>query len=297
MGRDASIRRIGDRVSPGLQGAAMGVGGQSGPVVVAGAGDVGGRLAARLAGQGTDVLALRRRPPSAAPNGVRSLAVDLVTGEGLQALPRQAAALVFCAAPDQRDETAYRALYVDGLARLMATCEAPRVLLVSSTAVYGEHRGEWVDENTPAMPVAFNGRVLRQAERLLEGRTGASTLRLSGLYGPGRTSLIRRALTGDPGSRRWGNRIHVQDAADALAHLLALEEPSPLYLGSDDRPALDTEVLAWLRETAGQLPVAAPTDGPTQGRRIRNAALRATGWQPAFPDYRAGYRPLLGPGV
>lgn len=271
--------------------------GQAGPVVVAGAGDVGGRLAARLAGEGTQVLALRRNPPAQAPDGVRALAVDLVSGRGLAALPRQAAALVFCAAPDQRDETAYRALYVDGLARLMAACEAPRIVFVSSTAVYGEHRGEWVDEQTPASPVAFNGRVLRQAERLLDGRAGAITLRLSGLYGPGRTSLIRRALTGDPGSRRWGNRIHVQDAAGALAHLLALENPAPLYLGSDDLPALDNDVLAWLRETAGQLPVEAPAEGPTQGRRVRNAALRATGWQPVYPDYRAGYRPLLGSGV
>ena len=271
--------------------------GQAGPVVVAGAGDVGGRLAARLAGEGTQVLALRRSPPAGTPDGVRALAVDLVSGQGLAALPRQAAALVFCAAPDQRDETAYRALYVDGLARLMAACEAPRIVFVSSTAVYGEHRGEWVDEQTPASPVAFNGRVLRQAERLLDGRAGASTLRLSGIYGPGRTSLIRRALTGDPGSRRWGNRIHVKDAAGALAHLLALANPAPLYLGSDDLPALDTDVLAWLRETAGQLPVAAPSEGPTQGRRVRNALLRATGWQPVYPDYRAGYRPLLGPGV
>ncbi len=273
-----------------------GISGQ-GPVVVAGAGDVGGRLAARLAAEGTEVLALRRRPRETSPDGVRGLQVDLVSGEGLSALPRQAAALVFCAAPDQRDETAYHALYVDGLARLLATCDAARVLFVSSTAVYGEHRGEWVDENTAAQPVAFNGRVLRQAERLLEGRAGASCLRLSGLYGPGRTSLIRRALTGDPGSRRWGNRIHVEDAAAALAHLLALDAPAPLYLGSDDHPALDTDVLAWLRETAGQLPVAAPTHGPTQGRRVRNAALRATGWALAYPDYQAGYRPLLGPGV
>ena len=90
---------------------------------------------------------------------------DLASGAGLSTLPRAATALVFCAAPDQRDETAYHALYVDGLSRLMATCEAPRIVFVSSTAVYGEHRGEWVDEVMPAAPVAFNGRVLRQAER------------------------------------------------------------------------------------------------------------------------------------
>lgn len=275
----------------------MAGGDRAGAVVVAGAGDVGGRLAAGLARDGVEVLALRRRPPDAVPERVRALRVDLASGDGLSALPRQARALVFCAAPDQREETAYHALYVDGLSRLLAACEAPRVIFVSSTAVYGEHRGEWVDELTPARPVAFNGRVLRQAERLLEGRAGATCLRLSGLYGPGRTSLIRRAITGDPGTRRWGNRIHVQDAAAALAHLLALEAPAPLYLGSDDLPALDTEVLAWLRERAGQLPVEAPSQGPTLGRRVRNAGLRASGWTPAFPDYRAGYGPLLGPGV
>ncbi|WP_034222217.1 NAD-dependent epimerase/dehydratase family protein [Arenimonas donghaensis] len=268
-----------------------------GPVVVAGAGDVGGRLAACLARDGVEVLALRRRPPQGLADGVTGIQADLATGAGLSALPRQPSALVFCAAPDQRDETAYRALYVDGLSRLLAACDAPRVVFVSSTAVYGEHRGEWVDESTPANPVAFNGRVLRQAERLLEGRRGATCLRLSGLYGPGRTSLLRRAFTGEPGSRRWGNRIHVQDAATALAHLLALPAPAPLYLGSDNLPALDTEVLAWLREQAGQLPVAAPSQGPVQGRRVRNEALRATGWTPAFPDYRAGYGPLIGPGV
>lgn len=275
----------------------MAGGDRAGAVVVAGAGDVGGRLAARLARDGLEVLALRRRPPDAVPDGVRALRVDLASGDGLSALPRQARALVFCAAPDQREETAYHALYVDGLSRLLAACEAPRVIFVSSTAVYGEHRGEWVDEQTSARPVAFNGRVLRQAERLLEGRAGASCLRLSGLYGPGRTSLIRRAITGDPGTRRWGNRIHVEDATAALAHLLALQAPAPLYLGSDDLPALDTEVLAWLRERAGQRPVESPSQGPTLGRRVRNAALRASGWTPAFPDYRAGYGPLLGPGV
>lgn len=268
-----------------------------GPVVVAGAGDVGGRLAARLARDGVEVLALRRRPPQDLAPGVQGIQADLATGEGLSGLPRQPAALVFCAAPDQRDETAYRALYVDGLSRLLATCDPPRVVFVSSTAVYGEHRGEWVDESTPANPVAFNGRVLRQAERLLDGRAGATCLRLSGIYGPGRTSMLRRAFTGEPGSRRWGNRIRVEDAAAALVHLLALAAPAPLYLGSDSLPALDTEVLAWIREQVGQLPVPAPSDGPVQGRRVRNEALRASGWSPVFPDYRAGYGPLIGPGV
>ncbi len=263
-----------------------------GPVLVAGAGDVGGRLARLLADAGTEVITLRRREADAGP-GIRALRADLAGGDGLQALPRACAALVFCAAPDAREEAAYRRLYIDGLSRLLAATEAPRVLLTSSTAVYAEDAGEWVDETTPARPPAFNGRVLLEAEALLSTRPGGVALRLTGLYGPGREWLLRRARAGEPGARRWGNRIHVQDAAGALAHLLALDAPAPLYLGSDDLPALECEVLAWVRACEGLEAAPAPPAGPETGRRVRNQRLRASGWAPAFTDYRAGYGPLL----
>lgn len=267
-----------------------------GPVVIAGAGDVGGRLARRLADAGTEVITLRRREAEAGP-GIRAQRADLASGEGLRALPRACAAIVFCAAPDAREEAAYRALYLDGLARLLDAADAPRVLLTTSTAVYGEDAGEWVDEATPARPTAFNGHVLREAETRLATRPGGVALRLAGLYGPGREWLLRRARAGEPGARRWGNRIHVQDAADALAHLLALPDPAPLYLGSDDLPTLEHEVLAWLRAREGLPAVPAPAGGSETGRRVSNARLRASGWVPSFPDYRAGYGPLLRSGV
>lgn len=266
-----------------------------GPLLVAGAGDVGQRLARRLAGAGHEVIALRRSESVAAP-GIRPLRADLATGEGLARLPRMLGALVFCAAPDRRDEAAYRALYLDGLRRLLDASDAARVVFVSSTAVYAEDAGEWVDETTPPRPPAFNGQVLLETEAALAGHPGGIALRLSGLYGPGRESLLRRARAGEPGGNRWGNRIHVEDAAAALAHLLELDAPAPLYLGNDDRPARDAEVLAWVRASEG-LPAVAPLPGPDAGRRVSNTRLRATGWAPAFPDYRAGYGPLLAPGV
>ena len=144
-------------------------------LVIAGAGDVGGRLALRRAGIGDDVIALRRRDVAMAP-GIRMLCADLASGDGLARLPRHVDALVFCAAPDQRDEAAYRALHLDGLRRLMDACGAPRLVFVSSTAVYGQDVGEWVDETSPAEPPAFNGRVLptdynsrEEAEAVLAG--------------------------------------------------------------------------------------------------------------------------------
>lgn len=269
----------------------------AGPVVVAGAGDVGLRLARLRIARGQAVIGLRRGEGEAIA-GLRWQRADLVSGAGLAALPREVAALVFCAAPDVRDEAAYRALYVDGLRRAIEACRPARVVFVSSTAVYAEDAGEWVDEDTPARPPAFNGRMLLAAENSLAGHADATALRLSGIYGPGRGALLRKARGEQPGTRRWTNRIHAADAASAVSHLLDLARSPRLLLGNDDLPAPEHEVLAWLRERDGLPPLAGPAgEGPATGRRVSNARLRATGWAPRFPDYRAGYASLLaGPG-
>lgn len=263
-------------------------------VLIAGAGDLGLRLAQRRALRGDAVLALRRQ--ASAVDGVhanvRAVAADVVNGEGLAALPRRVDALVFCAAPDRREEAAYRALFIDGLQRVLDAVQAARIVFVSSTAVYGEDAGEWVDEATPPRPTAFNGRVLLEAEARVHA-AGGSALRPSGLYGPGRTMLLRRAQEGMPGRRHWTNRIHLDDAAAALDALLDRDRLEPVYCASDDAPALEREVLAWMREREG-LPPVAPLEGPETGRRVSNTRLRGTGWAPRHPDWRSGYASLLG---
>lgn len=267
---------------------------ESATILIAGAGDLGLRLARRRAARGDAVLALRRRVSAVehVSANVRGVAADVVRGEGLGTLPRRVDALVFCAAPDRRDEAAYRALFVDGLRRVLDAVQAPRIVFVSSTAVYGEDAGEWVDETTPPRPVAFNGRVLLDAEACTQA-AGGHVLRLSGLYGPGRTMLLRRARDGVAGRPHWTNRIHLDDAAAALDVLLDRDGPDPVYCASDDAPALELDVLEWMRGYEGRPQVPA-LDGPQTGRRVSNARLRATGWVPQHPDWRSGYAPLLG---
>lgn len=265
-------------------------------VLIAGAGDVGGRLARLLATRGDEVLTLRRREVDAGL-GIRNLRADLATGRGLEQVPRRPDAVLFCAAPDVRDEAAYRALYLDGLRRLLDAVQTPRIVFTSSTAVYGEDAGEWLDEATPARPPAFNGRVLLETENALAAHAGGIVVRLSGIYGPGREALLRRARRGEANRPHWSNRIQVEDAAAALAHVLRLANPHSLYLGSDDEPARECDIQTWLREREG-LPVLPVASGPESGRRIGNARLRASGWIPTYPDYRQGYLPLLSsPGV
>src|SRR5215469_14900717 len=211
-------------------------------VLMAGCGDLGLRVARLLLARGDDVHAIRRHPPAQDDGSVRWLSADLTRPETLAALPRHFTQLVYLPTPDAREEQAYRAVFVDALGHLLDALNGSplkRVLFVSSSAVYGEHSDAWVDEETPPDPPGFNGKVLIEAERWLSTQPIPSTvLRLAGIYGPGRLQLIERLRTGQaraPHTRvHWSNRIHVDDAAAAIAHLLALREPEALYLGVDD---------------------------------------------------------------
>ena len=266
-------------------------------VIIAGAGDVGSRLAALRIACGDDVIAIRRRDVTAG-DGVRAHRADLATGEGLSTLPRQAVSIVYCAAPDQRDEAAYRALFHDGLRRLLDAVEAPRVVFVSSTAVYGQDAGEWVDEGTPALPAAFNGRVLLDAERVLAplpGGTRAAAFRpvRAGPRAPAAQGARRRggrAALDQPHPRAGRRRRAVAPARPA--------QPAAAVPGQR-RPAARWRPRCWPGcATPKGCRRCAAAGGPERGRRVRNARLRASGWVPGHEDYRSGYAGLLAePGV
>ena len=267
-------------------------------VLVAGCGDVGLRVAKRLLARGDAVWALRRRPPPSDESGIQWLSGDLTDAGSLRALPGGITQLVYLPTPDRRDEAAYRATFVNGLRHVMAALDRAtlqRVLFVSSSAVYGDHEGGWVDEATPSAPHGFNGKVLLEAEQWLATQPVSSIiLRLAGLYGPGQLHLLDRLRAGQVRvprqTKHWANRIHTDDAAAAIAHLLRLDHPLPLYLGVDDTP-LPLDVL--YDALATLIGVHPPLDGPPPAgigsKRLSNARLRASGFVPRWPDSREGY--------
>lgn len=269
-------------------------------VLIAGCGDLGVRVAQRLIARGDRVWALRRHPPACADSGIEWLAGDLTHPKSLRNLPPDITQVVYTPTPGTREAAAYRAVFVDGLRNVLAALEsAPRVLLVSSTAVYGDSGGAWVDETTPPAPPGFNGEILLQAERWLCAQPLSSVvLRLAGLYGPGRLRLIERLRQGDarvPRSHEhWANRIHIDDAAAAVVHLLALKQPQSLYLGVDDTPLPMADLYDHLARLVDAAP---PGEGESPrgigSKRLSNARLRASGWAPQWPDARDGYAALL----
>lgn len=277
-------------------------------VLIAGCGDVGSRLANQLLPLGWVVHGLRRNI-SRLPEGVKGVAGDLFDSTMPIAWPdTQLDYLVYCATPSERDETGYRAAYVKGLQRVLHWLtergqQPKRIFFVSSSSVYGQQNGEWVDETSPTDGSTFSGRVMLEAEQVaLNSGLPASIVRLTGIYGPGRSDLSSRVRQGysvaiDP--PLFGNRIHSDDAAGLLAYLLAADARGvaleDYYIGVDDAPAPLAEVVQWMREYLGVTQWAENASLRRSGsKRCSNKRARALGWVPRYPTYKEGYEALLG---
>lgn len=264
-------------------------------ILIAGAGDLGGRVAALLRHAGHDVSVIARR---ARDHDSSIIALDL-TRPIAKPLPATFDWILHCLSPATRDEAAYRAIYVDALRHLLnALPDVRRVAFVSSTAVYGDHDGGRVDESADCRPAEFNGRLLREAEQQLQssGRQPL-ILRLGGIYGPGRDMLLRRVRSGLPlavsNPPLYSNRIHIDDAARAIGHLLEHDAHGVFNL-VDDEAAAQPDVLDWLAARMGLLPLPREaSDHAKDNKRVQNHALRATGFVPDYPDFRAGYGAML----
>jgi len=273
-------------------------------VYIAGCGDLGTEAGLRFAAAGHRVVGLRRRA-ELVPAPLEGRAVDLRTETPV--IDDDATVVVVALAAGSRDPDEYRATYVDGLRRVLDAIEAsaadPRLLVVSSTAVYDVDDGSVVTEETPATGASPTAAVLVEAEALLRERAPHATLlRLSGIYGPGRERLIEQVRGGDatlaeqPGTSPHTNRVHRDDAAAAIVHLAGLAMIGPVYLVTDDEPVRLDDVLTFL---AAELGVAAPAPAPPRGRqaggdkRLSNALLRGTGFTFTYPTYREGYRAVL----
>jgi nucleoside-diphosphate-sugar epimerase len=278
-------------------------------VLIAGCGDLGLRVAKLLALETPShcTWGLRRQPnpePSSDIHGFTWIAADLTQPDTLRNLPEGITHVFYAAAPDARTEADYRAVYREGLQRLLqavASCALQRVLFVSSTAVYGDHDAQWIDEDTPTAPKSFNGQVLLETEQWLQSQSAqfeTLSLRLSGIYGPGRSYLLDRLRAGQAAAPTdesyWVNRIHIEDAAAAVLHLLNLHNPQQIYVVTDNTPLpmrVLYEALATL--VGGPVPPEGPAPVSVGSKRLSNARLRDSGFTFKWPDSREGHAALL----
>lgn len=273
-------------------------------VVIVGCGFLGEAAATLFSKGGWEVLGICARPHSlralsAKPFEVR--AIDIAGPFIIEPAWRHVDALVHCAGPDEATAEAYRRVYVEGL-RNAFTAFAPRqVLFTGSTSVYAQIDGSWVDETSETRPNRETGRILLEAESIALN-AGGLVARLSGLYGPGRSVLMRKFLAGEAvlegDGMRWINQIHRDDAARAVVQLVQHCATPGIYNVTDSTPATHLQVYSWLADHFHRpLPSYGPADLQRKrgwtNKRVSNERLRKTDWQPEFPAYRDAIATLL----
>ena len=275
-------------------------------ILIAGCGDIGTSLGKALVEKGHNVVGLRRHLP-VDNMGIRFIAADLTNPATLTDIDTDFDQVFFLAAPKQHDSPAYRDVYDLGLKNLLYRFSKnhhnPHWISVSSTSVYGQSGGEWVDEDSLTEPKKYNGQLqLLSEQSVLAENKSNLVVRFAGIYGPGRKRMLGIASKGDQiqfSPPYYTNRIHKEDCVGVLVFLLEkrLEgnELCSHYLASDDEPAPMWEVVSWLaKQLKCRQPEIKQVDkDATQNKRCCNKRLKELGYRFQYPTYREGYPQLI----
>ncbi|MGB1383179.1 MAG: SDR family oxidoreductase [Porticoccaceae bacterium] len=273
-------------------------------VLFIGCGDIAQRTAKGLSKK-YDCFGLRRNPEKL-PTEITPITADASNAQQLFSVASGGFDIwVATLTPAEFTRQAYQQSYL-AVAQAMAQTvnalhQAPKLIIwVSSTSVYGDNKGDWVDETTKPNPVTFSGEILLQAEQIIQNLPCSSTVvRFSGIYGPGRTRLLSQVRAGKGRPKlpeHWTNRIHADDCAGVLAHLIGRSESGnliePIYLASDCQPVTQHDVRQWLaKQLSVDLVEETVAIGPV--RRCSNRLLMESGFSFNYPSFREGYTALI----
>ena len=266
-------------------------------IFIAGCGFVGLATARLFAERGWEVVAGTHSAESAEKLRVepfRAITFDLAERGSVAQHAALAPfdAIIHCASSGRGGAEQYRRVYLEGARNLAAVFQPPCLLFTSSTSVYAQTDGSWVTEESAAEPDRETGRLLRETEDFVLSKNGLAT-RLAGIYGPGRSVLLRKFFEGtaiiEGDGAKWLNQVHRDDIARALFTLITARTTG-IFNVSDDRPLAQRELYSWLAERF-QRPLP-PTGEPDLNRkrgwtnkRVSNAKLRTLGWVPRFPSF------------
>lgn len=275
-------------------------------MLIAGCGYVGTALGKNLASDGHTVHGLRRNPDRL-PEALHPIGADLTDPSTLSELPEDIDYLFYTASASGHGPDAYQSIYVNGLKNLLDALDlqsVERILYTSSTSVYGQQDGQWVDETSPTEPDHERGQILLEAEQLVRSRDAHGiVVRYGGIYGPGRQRYINLVKSGRTscydGPKRYTNKNHLADCAGILQHLMTVDDPYEVYNGTDPNPTDRCKILRWI---ANQLGVPEPDVKPIEeassrikatNKRIRSERVRNSGYEFVYPSYKEGYAPLI----
>ena len=273
-------------------------------LLILGCGDIGTRVGLCLLERGWRVAAARRNPDRL-PDQFDRYTVNLADPASWGALDAVAPDyVVVTPTPQSYDAAGYQAGFA-GVAKTLASqrwiVRCCRVIWVSSTRVYRESEGGWVDEHSPLSPDEAQAGSMIAGEAAIRRAATATIIRPAGVYGDPEGMLMRRVQSGQGGAAGalYGNRIHREDLARLIVHCVdrdaAGQSVPPTVVGADHDQTPTHEIEDWLADQIG-VALTRPSDpSPLRAhRRCRNALLERIGFQLSYPTWREGYVAALG---
>ena len=270
-------------------------------ILIIGQGDIGLPVTNKLAQDSLNVTGLARRDRQnyALNDDAKFMQADALTltTEQLQDFTH----IAIIVTPDEYSTSGYHNSYLAinqhlaALADKLPTLE--RIVFISSTGIYGQDNGEWVDEHTaPLTPERDASKVILQAEQALQQGFDdkAIIIRPSGIYGRERLMRVRKAREPQKepiAAGAWTNRIMDSDLVNIIAHVMTIELPKPVYIATDYLPVTTFELTNWLCEQLGEvLPVLDDKNTAISGKRLHSNIPLA--WL-TYPDWQIGYQDIL----
>ena len=274
-------------------------------ILIIGYGDIGSTLAQNLLNDGHQVSAIKRTEQTN-DTSVKIIQLDVSKAEEVEAFKFNVDQIVYILSPNGRDILGYQAVFEQGVDHVLSACkkQCPEVSItfVSSTRVYGQQQGEWLDETSPTEPTDQRGKILLAAEnKFLAFNDQTSLVRFSGIYG--RSNYFLNQLKAGEAIQKeppyYTNRIHRDDCIAVLCFIINKkingEAMVGVYLATDHEPATRWQVACYLAEIYGM-------DGPKPltldetakaNKRLQNKRLTAAGYVFKYKTYQQGYKATI----
>lgn len=274
-------------------------------LLLIGCGDLPQRLVAKLDPETWQIDGLRRSDIQIP--GIHISTGDAKNPESIKPLiAKKPDQIIITLTPGSRGAEAYTNTYLksaENVAQLaQELAPSAHLLFVSSTSVFGQNNAEIVDESSQTSPARETAQILLAAEeKIAASENPSSIVRFSGIYGPGRTRLIEKVASKNYATAEaanWTNRIHSEDCAAVLGHLITHKHISVngagVLIATDHQSVLNLDVEEWI---ASQLKVSysITKDKSVQakGKRCSNQKLVNTGFSFQYENYQMGYAEML----
>ena len=272
-------------------------------ILIIGCGDLGQAVAIKLYSQDHHITGLKRHPPIN-KQSIHYIKADISKIETLNSLTGDFQQAIIILSPDSSSTEAYRTVFETGINNLLlALNKNTSITFISSTRVYAEINGEWVNEQTPANAFDPKSRLILQAENKILAHNPLNTIiRFSGIYGRTKGYFLQQIKNANPIQQHpsyYTNRIHRSDCIGVIVHLInkkiAGDKLEPLYLATDSEPSPKWNVACYLAEQMNYKKPTASLGSEQNGKnkRISNQLLVDSGYTFKYPSYKQGYQQLI----